>query len=97
MSDALALSDNAIVRRKPTLVAADVADEAILLDVDSGYFFQLNKSASQIWHHAQQPIALSDLCRKMAESFDVDASICRDDVAAFVMDMQERGLLLRDQ
>lgn len=96
MSDTLALSDKTIVRRKPTLVAADVADEAILLDVDSGYFFQLNKSASQIWHHAGEPIALAELCRKMAAGYDVDAEICRDDVTAFVMDMEERGLLLRD-
>jgi hypothetical protein len=83
-----------IVRRKSTLVAADVADEAILLDVDSGYFFQLNKTAAQIWHHAEHSLRLSDICREMGALFAVDPVVCAADISEFVMDMEERGLLI---
>jgi hypothetical protein len=89
-----ALADNAIVSRKPTLIAADVADEAILLDVDSGYFFQLNKTAARIWGLVEQPLPVAELCGEMGKAFAVDPAECRSDVIAFVADMRDRGLLV---
>jgi hypothetical protein len=89
-------ADNAMISRKPTLIAADVADEAILLDVDSGYFFQLNPTASRIWNLVETPRPLSELCDEMGRTFAVDAETCRSDVHEFVADMRDRGLLLID-
>ena len=88
------LADDAIVSRKPSLIAADVADEAILLDVDSGYFFQLNKSAARIWGLVENPRPLADLCGEMGKVFAVDPAECRRDVIEFVADMRDRGLLV---
>ena len=87
------LDDSDLISRKPTLVGADVANEAILLDVDSGYFFQLNKTAARIWALVETPRSFEDLCTALGEGFDVDPAQCRSDVGEFVADMRERGLL----
>jgi hypothetical protein len=84
------LDASAIIRRKPSLIAAGVADEAILLDVDSGYFFQLNKSAAQIWNLVEEPLPLAEICTRLDAAFE---GVREEEVVAFVTDMHERGLL----
>lgn len=82
-----------ILRRKPGLVAADTADEAILLDIDTGYFYQLNKTGAKIWTLVEEPMAFGALCEAMASAFRVDPETCRSDVQEFVADLLDRGIL----
>ncbi|MES2055847.1 MAG: PqqD family protein [Pseudomonadota bacterium] len=94
MTIATSIEDTALISRKPTLIAADVADEAILLDVDSGYFFQLNKTAARIWSLVEEPRTLSDLYAQLEKVFAVDAATCRREAVEFVVQMRDRGLLV---
>jgi len=87
------IDDATQLQRKPGLVAADVADNAILLDIDSGYFFQLNRTGAAIWSVVSEPRSLDVICEKMAAEFRVDPEACRADVVEFVGDLIERGLL----
>jgi len=87
------IQDSDLISRSASVVAADTADEAILIDIDSGYFFQLNKSAARIWTLVEQPKSFSDLCVALQGMFDAAPETCRGDVAEFVADMQDRGLL----
>ena len=93
MTDAPVITDATRLRRKPGLVGADVADDAILLDIDSGYFFQLNRTGSKIWSLVAEPQDLRTLCDRMAGSFRIDPETCRRDVTEFVADLLERGVL----
>lgn len=81
------------LRRKAAVVSADVADDAILLDIDSGYFFQLNRTGTRIWSFVEAPQTLGALCDHMATQYRVDTDTCRGDVVAFVADLIERGVL----
>ena len=82
-----------MVSRSQNMIAADVGDEAVILDIQSGYFFQLNRTAAQIWTLLESPLSAGELCAKMAASHSVDPAVCHDDVIAFVADMRERGLV----
>jgi hypothetical protein len=93
MADAVMIDDTTMLRRKAAVVGADVADDAILLDIDSGYFFQLNRTAAKIWAFVEVPQTLGALTEHMAASYKVDAEICRSDVTEFVADLIERGML----
>ena len=88
-----AIDDGMRLRRKATVVSADVADDAILLDIDSGYFFQLNRTGTRIWTFVEAPQTLGALCDHMAANYRVDVEECRRDVSAFVADLIERGVL----
>jgi hypothetical protein len=90
---AQAIQDGDLIGRSKSVVGADAIDAAILIDIDSGYFFELNKTASRIWALVEQPIPLVDLCTELGKRFKVRPETCRADVAEFVADMRERGLL----
>ena len=87
------LQDNDLISRSTTVVAADTSDETILIDIDSGYFFQLNKSAARIWELVDPPRSFADLCAAIQKRFDATPETCRTDIAEFVAEMQEQGLL----
>ena len=87
------IDDTTTLRRKAAVVGADVADDAILLDIDSGYFFQLNRTCAKIWAFVEQPQTLGALIDHMAAGYKVDAETCRSDVTEFVADLIDRGVL----
>ena len=90
---ALAIQDGDLISRNVSVVGADAMDEAILIDIDSGYFFQLNKSAARIWNLVEEPRTFADLCGALQAVFDAAPETFSVDMAEFIADMQERGLL----
>lgn len=93
MVQAVTIDDATVLRRKAAVVGADVADDAILLDIDSGYFFQLNRTGAKIWAFVEEPQTLGALTDHMAASYKVDVETCRSDVTEFVADLIDRGVL----
>lgn len=93
MAGAVTIEQTTTLRRKAAVVGADVADDAILLDIDTGYFFQLNVTGAKIWAFVEQPQTLGALTDHMAASYKVDGETCRSDVAEFVADLIDRGVL----
>lgn len=87
------IQDGDVISRNSSIVSADTMDEAILLDIDSGFFFQLNKSAARIWELTEQPRSFAELCTALQVTFKATPETCRADTAEFVTDMHERGLL----
>lgn len=89
----MTITNDTLISRRNSVVAADAADEAILLDIDSGYFFQLNTSAAQIWHLTEEPVTFGALCLALQARFKVSELQCAEDLQAFVSDLAERGIL----
>jgi len=87
------IDDEMIASRGPNMIAADTGSETVLLDIDSGYFFQLNRSASRIWGLLEEPRTLGDLCAALEKSFAVDSATCRAEVLEFAADMRDKGLI----
>lgn len=82
-----------VVSRHQDMIAADVGAEAVILNVRSGVFFQLNQTASLIWTALESPISVGALCTKIADSFSVDPAVCRRDVIEFLVEMRDRDLI----
>ena len=87
------IDDAMMVSRSQNMIAADVGDEAVILDIQSGYFFQLNRTAALVWGLLETPISTGALCEKMAEAHSVDPAICRGDMMEFIADMRDRSLI----
>jgi hypothetical protein len=86
--------DHAVISRRQGLIAADGPAETILMDIDSGNFFALNATASQIWRLVATPTSVGDLCETLGRAFAQDAEQCRRDVIEFVQDLRDRGLFV---
>ena len=86
------LNDTDIAARASNKVAAEMGDEAVILDIESGLYFQLTKSAARIWGLLDAPMTVAILCEKVEAAFEVDSATCRAEVVEFLELMRSKGL-----
>lgn len=87
------IDETKTIRRAPGLITAAVEGESVVLNADTGMFFQLNLSAARIWDKIETPQTLDGLVEQLVERFDVTPAACRADVIALVDTLTERGLV----
>ncbi|WP_158241570.1 PqqD family protein [Novosphingobium sp. TH158] len=88
------MTEHTRISRRETVVSADVSDDAILLDIDSGYFFQLNRTAARIWRLLETPQTLGELTHSLRSSFPADGDAIPADLHVFVADLVDRGIVV---
>ena len=54
--------------------------EAVVLDVDTGYYYTLNPTATFVWEMVVQGLSLSEIATEMVEKYDVDEAQAREDI-----------------
>lgn len=77
----------------PKLAVANLGDEAVLLDAESGNYFGLNEVAARILELAASETTVDRIVKALLEEYDVDRSRLEADVSAFVRDLESKGLL----
>ena len=71
----------------------DVDGEIIALDVESGAYLMLEGSGRLLWLALVEPVSRADLAGLLQDEFDIPNERAVADVAVFVEDLVERGLV----
>lgn len=77
----------------PDLMMADLEGEAVLLNIHSGSYFGLNEVGTSIWLLIDEPCSVSRVIDGLLRHYDAPFEVLRNDVIAFLEDMQARGLV----
>ncbi|MEM1115078.1 MAG: PqqD family protein [Bacteroidota bacterium] len=75
------------------LAVADLGDEAVLLDPNTGNYFGLNEVAARILELAASETTVDRIVKALLDEYDVDRARLEADVAVFVKDLEAKGLL----
>lgn len=86
-------AEDAIIARTADKVAAEIGDEAVILDIASGYYFQLNLTGARIWALLEDPVAFGAICEKLQAAFAVDPAEYRTEIGEFLLLMRDKGLI----
>jgi hypothetical protein len=94
VSGARSLSMSSTVVASQQQISCDVADEAVLLSVQSGEYYGLNPVAASIWRLIQKPSALADIREALLQEYgDVSPEQCNREILAFLDQMLALGLV----
>lgn len=77
-----------------SLAHADLGDESVVLDLDSGVYFGLNEVGAFIIERISNPMVVGDLLDALQKHFAVDPERLKTDTLAFLERMQEANLIL---
>src|SRR5512133_79132 len=94
MATTLSLDDTFVVSNDQ--VAADLAEEVVILGMKEGAYFSVSAVAARIWALLQTPRRLADVVATLTAEYDVPADECAADVLAFAEELAARGLVVRD-
>lgn len=87
------LSDSATVVVARDVLASEFGAEHVLLNLKNGTYYGVEEVGGEVWKLLQQPMSFGTLCRAMADTFDVDVDVCRQDLHRFVSDLLANGLV----
>jgi len=93
MATTVKLSDHSLIAQSEGAIASQVDGEAVILDIESGYFFQLNRPGSHIWWAIETQSTLAAVCERLQDTFDVAPETCRDEAVEFLNILHEKGLV----
>jgi hypothetical protein len=83
------------VAASETVVYAELDDEIVLLNVESGIYFGLDVVGARIWTLLAEGMNEEEMCERLQDEFAVDARELRADLAEFLDLLVARGLAWR--
>ena len=73
-----------------------VADEAVLLDLDSQSYFGLDPVGTLIWEAVADGKSKAEIVERIIAQFDVDAEVAQRDLQAFLDQLADDELISKD-
>ena len=88
-----ALEDDTLIARAPDMITADLDENALVLNAESGNFIELNPVATRLWRFLETPLSLGALCDTVIGVYDVPRDACRAQVVEWIDEMRALGLI----
>ena len=76
------------------VMARQVGDETVILDLSNGTYFGLEPVGTRIWQLLTEGQSLANISSAMVEEFDVTLDVVQADTQRLVNDLLSRGLLV---
>jgi len=91
LSDDVALEDR--VQRADEVLFSEMGDEVVMMSIEQGRYYALDDISTRVWSMIERPLAVSELCEKLTEAYDVSAAECRQDVLELLRRLNHHGLI----
>ena len=87
------IADITVIARSPTVLAAEVDGEIVMMSIDKGRYFGLDDIASDIWKRIDPPCPFGELIERLAADYDADRNIIARDVGALLERMAAQDVV----
>lgn len=82
-----------VLSRNPSILFNDFDDGIMMMNIDSGHYFDLDSIGARIWSLLEQPTSLETVCATLAEEYEVDEATCQAQTGEFLGDLVAKGLI----
>lgn len=83
-----------IVRRNDDIFTGTIDNEMVAISIQSGKYYQLNKTGSRILALLDNPRSIKELCEAIQGNYKIDSDVCQNDILEFMKDMANKNLIL---
>ena len=87
------LTPATVISRNPELVHSEIDGEVVMMSVDSGKYYSLDRIGSRIWELLEDPVSISVLVERLLREFQVERQTCVEDVIAFLRQLDDDDML----
>lgn len=82
--------------RNPALVQTELDGQTVMMSIEAGKYFSLNRMGSRIWGLIERPVRAADVVELLAGEFEVDAAQCRTETFSFLASLVANGLAVAE-
>jgi len=87
------LTATAVIARSSELVSSDIDGEVVMMSIENGKYYGLDKVGSRIWEIIENPLSISALIEQLLLEFKVDRETCEKDVMCFLEKLDDDNML----
>ena len=84
---------DSVVQRRSDLMSADVDEDVVMVNVETGFYYAASDVAREIWEAIARPTKISDLIDDLTATHDVERSECQEQTVTFLETMLAERLL----
>ena len=84
---------DSIIKQAANQVSSNLADEVIILNLQSGTYYGLNSVGARIWNLIQEPVALHEVLSILLEEYEVMPKRCEADLLILIEQLTSKGLI----
>ena len=88
---------DAVYYRKNGLITADMDGETVMMDIETGKYYNIGRTGGSIWEILEKPHTVSGMVDKMMEIYDVERSVCEEQTKSFVDQLVSAGLAFKEE
>lgn len=74
------LQPDTLIVRSPEQISGELDGRVVLLSIENGEYYDMNKAGSRIWTLLEKPMAVNALVDQLLTEFEVDRTTCEKDV-----------------
>ncbi len=83
-------------KKNPSVVCTELDDGAVLLNLDTKYYYNLNETGLRIWQIMEESQDLGEMADKLSNEYEVDIEKAKSSVLKLVEDLEKDGLIMSD-
>lgn len=87
------ITSTSVVVADSRQVSAEMPDETLILQIETGGYYSLEKVGARIWRLLQTPIAVSEAAEVLSRDYDTPRERCEADLLELLHELAKRGLL----
>jgi hypothetical protein len=87
------IGEDTVVSHAAGLVASNLDEKKVMMNIESGKYFGLDSIGSRIWELIEKPHTVRELVLELIKEYDVEENTCRQDVLAFINKLYDQGLI----
>lgn len=89
------MMEQTVVKRKEGIMTADMNGSAVMMDIETGKYYNLGETGGCIWELLEEPMTVGALADKLIREYDVSREKCMEDIGPFLNALMERGLIVK--
>ncbi|MUT68058.1 lasso peptide biosynthesis PqqD family chaperone [Paenibacillus sp. NEAU-GSW1] len=74
-------------------LVSDMGGDKVMMSIEKGMYFNLGHSGGRIWELLESPRTVSEIVWQLTAEYDIAESECERQVAAFLSQLAEQGLI----
>jgi hypothetical protein len=87
------INDRTIISRSPSVLAAEVNGEIVMMSVEQGRYFGLDDIGSDIWKRIEPPCSFATLIEGLVVDYEADRATIMTDVQNLLGHMVEHDIV----
>lgn len=81
--------------RNEAIIFTELDDTVVMMDAEEGRYYELDPVGASIWALLERDKSVAEVCEALEKQYEVVPETCREDVLAFVEELDRLGVVQR--